>query len=107
MNRLTNREEEILICLYRIAAPSATVAEVYREYIKSHQMIIRNDVNRTLNNLTTKGYVEKLKIDGDVILFKPLIGRNEYRREKIRNLCDGLFKDIEELREFINGGSKI
>lgn len=107
MNRLTNQEEEILICLYKTAFPSATVAEVRQEYIKSYKKIIRNDVNNTLNNLTTKGFVEKLKIDGNVILFKPLISRDEYRREKIRNLCDGLFKDIEELREFINGGNNI
>ena len=104
MHKLTNREEEILIYLYAVACPSATAMEVYQEAKNGSNSPYRSNVAKYLNSLVNKGYAEKKTINKNIILFEPIISKDEYRKEKIKNLCSGLFKNIDELKEFLNEG---
>jgi hypothetical protein len=96
MTKLSNKEEETLLRLYKSGEQSASAAELCDGTDSLRQTIIIY-----LNNLVKKGYAEKIFIERKLILYKPLITYDEYKKMKIDELCSGVFRSRDELYNFL------
>lgn len=103
MNKLTQQEEELMLCIWQLE--SCTVKEAME--------IMRNTpppyttVASIAKNLERKGYVTARKV-GNTYLYKPAIRQTDYKRSFMNEFVNGYFRNsYKELVSFFAREKKL
>lgn len=87
MNRLTTQEESVMIAVWKVG----------EGHIKSFMAQMENPgpyttIASTVKNLEKKGYIQGV-LFGNVYVYKPIIGREEYKKKFMSNVVREYFSD--------------
>ncbi len=112
MQKLTNKEEELMIVLWKLG--KAFVKDIRKEYSESRHY---NTLSTTMRNLEDKGFVGH-EVLGNSHRYYPIVSKEEYRSkyilETIHNYYSNSYKSLvsffaqeekisaEELREILD-----